>query len=374
MTRCSFCGGKSLYSCDSCEINHYCSHLCFIFSKHNKRCIGGKPELWSDSPPLSPSSTPTLSPPTARAELYLTKEVFLKHGNTTYHLEEILGEGTFGKVYKLCSDEMLDCDLVVKLVYVAENIITVDDRLKFSMPFKNEFERELQIATWAGTNDVGPEVFYAVVVPVQNWHHEELRLPINLQYLGVLVMRRWDNSLFGLKQKLWIPGRGTGRKIEKTNALFVRDEVFSKCKQMWEVGFTHADLNPRNVLVNVDENDLIVDVALVDFGYSFHKSYPLRIDDARTILEYQFSVRGYSSTWFPKIPFGEMPSLFDRWGSEAQSVITLSEIVDFPMILDVWFNVFLHLMNTEKKDMKTIFDKILEDIEYVLFRPHNPII
>lgn len=166
---------------------------------------------------------------------YAIQEQCLK----SIRLGEFIGEGAEGAVYDACAP---DCDNVVKVI-------------SLPVEFGNDFETEVRLTQIASDLKVGPQF-------VDAWQCGGYDKRVGKTDLGFIVTRKYDTSLAAFLAKT--KGRLPMESVAQIDALI---------RQWHDNGFVHADLLPKNIVVNV-RGKTITDAKLIDFGLSFSVASP----------------------------------------------------------------------------------------------------
>jgi serine/threonine protein kinase len=139
-----------------------------------------------------------------------------------YEIQEFIGLGSSGSVHKACDIDK-NCTYAIKI----ENI--TESRLKFL------FDEEVKITEIFNRNNIGPKYY-------GSWICEGL---------GFIVTELWDGQLPNVK---------------------LSDDVLRKFRdqidKLHDLGYVHADILPKNVLVKYDSHKNVKDITLTDFSNS----------------------------------------------------------------------------------------------------------
>lgn len=155
-------------------------------------------------------------------------------------IKELLGSGNFGTVNIGCIDGR--CNFAVK-IQVLNSIHNI-----------TEFKKETKISKIAGKIGTGPEV---ITTNVCKGMYENENVDV-----GIIVSKKWDSTLKSyLKTHSF---QSISKRIIK--------KLKKKIEKLHEQKILHNDMKSDNIVVNV-VNDKIVDIALIDFGFSifFHE-------------------------------------------------------------------------------------------------------
>jgi hypothetical protein len=147
-----------------------------------------------------------------------------------YQLCKAIASGAYGSVYKVC-DINASCDYIIKFQ-------------KFNLNFtKEQWEFEAKITMLANENGIGAKYF-------GHWSCGDN------DDIGVIVAELWDGSLENLKS-------ADGTFCISPNLV---DKLEKEINQLHKLGYVHADIMPKNILIKKDNRGNIIDVTLTDFG------------------------------------------------------------------------------------------------------------
>jgi serine/threonine protein kinase len=144
-----------------------------------------------------------------------------------YKLEDKIGQGRFGSVFKICPTPK--CDKVIKI----QKITSIDD-----------FDNEVRIAIEMGENGVGPKVFDSWTCKIDSW------------LFGFTIAERMDITLGDWAESV---GRDLIDELEK-----IRPELLWKVEEIALLGYLHNDLTENNIMIKFDNGEM--KFYIVDFG------------------------------------------------------------------------------------------------------------
>lgn len=191
---------------------------------------------------------------------------------------DFIAEGQVGSVFSFCVrlGHKRDCGYVVKI----QSIRCDDDEEVLEM--ENELQNILHNMT-SVTHD--PRTPY--VPPIFDLDFDTTRLSLICDD----VLDSWGNPMRGVKAGVTVMSKVKGVTLDsllsKSRTLpphamkHIIDRVFESVDYLHDRGFQHGDLNPKNVMIDVDRNDLFTpDVSGVPIGISFIDiSLPVQVED-----------------------------------------------------------------------------------------------
>lgn len=166
-------------------------------------------------------------------------------------LKQLLGQGAFGTVFRVC--DSVDCEKVIKV-----QLLPTERRISV-------FEDEISKGVRAHNKGYGPKLFWGCVSDGQRLQTLVGQTKFNLEKfadapaIGITVQEAWDGSLDQLPARLWCNAN-------------VLAQLENQVDRMHEDGFVHADLLPKNVLYKWNNGNILV--TLADFGNSFPIANP----------------------------------------------------------------------------------------------------
>jgi hypothetical protein len=148
-----------------------------------------------------------------------------------YQLCKALSSGAYGSVYKVC-DINANCNYIIKFQSFEYN----------PKEQKESWELEVNITMLADKHHIGAKYF-------GHWLCDNDRV-------GVIVAELWDGSLENQKSSI-----GTFCISQK-----LVNKLEKEISELHKLGYVHADIMPKNILVKKDNKGNIIDVTLTDFG------------------------------------------------------------------------------------------------------------
>jgi len=298
MGKCSVCGRETPNTCSACDAVFYCDENCQTtdwFSTHRAECslIAGKNKDRDQSPKRGPISPTVDVPPQQTFESFLQR-VKTPRGTTTmettldkleagqndpivhvklsspcksmeFFVQTLIGEGSFGKVFTACRGDADKCSnpqnfkLVVKF------------QILFEKQEKANFRSETKFGAIASEKGIGPELIYSCASPHFDQVFDDLLYLTEGEFtpwtkIGIQIFERWDMDLSQLIERGLL---NKETEVGRDNMEFISRQLEAKRNQLHAEKIVHADLNPSNILVNVDASNRVTKLCLSDFGESF---------------------------------------------------------------------------------------------------------
>jgi serine/threonine protein kinase len=230
----------AIIGCGGCRNEYYCSneHATLAWTtEHHTRCSS-----------IAAPNTSTSSQSQTEWDVRKGSRWTLPIPVTEVWLKNLVGQGSYGKVYAACSDEDCSNVVIIKLQQLSD---TSDVKT---------FEREAAISRLMDYNKVGPKIFFAEVVKKSSIEHLfENHPPEDIDTFGVIVMERWDTDLASVSSELF--------KV-RANVETALTLLRTKISRMHET-VLHCDLTFKNILVRVEhtsEGLKLLDLAIADYG------------------------------------------------------------------------------------------------------------
>jgi hypothetical protein len=143
-----------------------------------------------------------------------------------------LGEGVYGKVYKLNNN------IAVKIENLPSNSYSLKQKLD-----------EIKISKIAGKHNIGPKIYKNKII--FNSFNASFYCLTYMEYIEGITFNKYKNSL-----------NKSNDMINKINAI-----IKTKKKLLHKLGFMHNDLHGENIIINIKNNKIIY-VYIIDFGRS----------------------------------------------------------------------------------------------------------
>ena len=231
---------------------------------------------------------------------YIPADSMLECPAIKLNLQNLLGQGAYGRVFRVCDRE--DCEKIIK-VQILRNSTAV-----------KSFVNEVKLTKKAADGDYAPRVFFACLTDGKRI--VDLLGPKALEgfkdigenpQVGIIVQEKWDGSIENLQPWQWCDEDNYAR-------------LLSKVQQMHLDGITHADLLPKNVLYKM-QNGLVVDLMPTDFGLSFERGNRPSQSWLETLWDYHYNkpeqptAPAIASTWLKNVQADDVeanPDLLDE--------------------------------------------------------------
>ncbi len=172
-------------------------------------------------------------------------------------VDELIGNGGFGKVYAVCESRTSSCTLRGEFAWamklqLLENPFVVNDH------FLEEVSWAERVAGW----NIGVKLSEWDITTVgslpESMQEFKGETPSSTVLVGITITDRWTSDL---------------RRIRQDWAFAAKAQILQRLEQVITTlhghSIVHADLLPKNVLVRFSPHGEFEDLTLTDFGFTF---------------------------------------------------------------------------------------------------------
>ena len=219
--------------------------------------------------------------------------------NKKYLLDEevLLGQGAFGKVYKLSNNNVVK----IESLY---NIYSLKRKLN-----------ELKISKIAGKYKIGPKIYKNEIV--YNIFNGNIFFLTYMEYIEGITFQKYNED--------------KNKSVEDINK--IKKIIKIKKNLLHKLGFIHDDFHKGNIMIKI-KNNKIIDVYIIDYGLS------KKIDNMNSINEYNNNSNIFNKklNYFIKKKYIEV-SCSDKISkkiNEIYNIILLNKDIGFKQINSIY--------------------------------------